>query len=43
MVSRMCSSLVAVRVTVAYAVTLLLVATTLLVLGHRVLTAWSVT
>src|SRR6478672_5810806 len=36
MVSRMCSSLVAVRVTVAYAVTLLLVATTLLVLGPRV-------
>ena len=32
----MCSSLVAVRVTVAYAVTLLLVATTLLVLGPRV-------
>jgi multisubunit Na+/H+ antiporter MnhF subunit len=36
MVSRMCSSLVAVRVTVAYAVTLLLVATILLVLGPRV-------
>jgi hypothetical protein len=36
MVSRMCSTLVAVRVTVAYAVTLLLVATILLVLGPRV-------
>jgi hypothetical protein len=36
MVSRICSSLVAVRVTAAYAVTLLLVATTLLVLGPRV-------